>query len=299
MDTVAPDVAIESLRLLVAVADLGSISAAARAAQISQPSASARMRHLERSLRLDLLDRRTRGAELTDAGRAVTEWARAVVSAMDALRTGAEALHTEHPVRVSASQTIAEFLVPAWLAQLRTRTDEPVHLRVANSTGVIAAVRDHSADLGFVEGPTVPRDLVARTVRRDRLALVVAPSHRLARRRAPVGATELADMELVTREEGAGTRDVLDRALAHAGFPGAHPAALSLDSNAAVKVMVQAGGPPAVLSELAVAAELRDGRLVEVATVGLDLHRLLRAVRRRDAAPRDVISTLLAVASGR
>ena len=56
---------VESLRLLVAVADLGSISAAARACSISQPSASSRLRHLERQLRLDLLDRRTRGAELT------------------------------------------------------------------------------------------------------------------------------------------------------------------------------------------------------------------------------------------
>ncbi|MDF0529282.1 LysR family transcriptional regulator [Tsukamurella sp. 8F] len=292
------DVSIESLRLLVCVADLGSISAAARAIGIAQPSASARLRHLERTLRLDLLDRRTRGAELTDAGRAVTEWARAVTSAMDALETGAAALQGSHPVRVAASQTIAEYLVPAWLAQLRRETDEPVHLRVANSAGVVAAVRDHSADLGFVEGPTAPRDLVSRTIRTDRLALVVAPGHRLARRRSPVTAAELARLELVTREEGAGTRDVLDAALARAGET-RNAAATSLDSNAAVKVMVTSGTHPAVLSELAVAADLRDGRLVEVSTEGIDLTRRLRAVRRRDAAPRNVVSTLLEVASGR
>ncbi|TWS24806.1 LysR family transcriptional regulator [Tsukamurella sputi] len=291
---------VESLRLLVAVADLGSISAAARACGISQPSASSRLRHLERQLRLDLLDRRTRGAELTSEGAAVTEWARSVVGAMAALQTGAEALRFDHTVRIACSQTIAEYLMPAWLARLREHTDEPVHLTVGNSAAVIADVRAHVADLGFIEGPTVPDDLASRTVRTDRMLLVAAPGDRLTRRRddRPVTAAELAGLPLVTREPGAGTRDALEAALRRAGVAGA-PDSVALGTNAAVKIMVAAGGRAAVLSELAVAAELRDGRLVEIPTVGIDLHRRLRAVRRKDAAPREVVETLLAVASGR
>ncbi|GAB3126969.1 LysR family transcriptional regulator [Tsukamurella serpentis] len=290
----------ESLRLLVAVADLGSISAAARACSISQPSASARLRHLERQLRLELLDRRTRGAELTTEGAAVTEWARAVVSAMSALQTGAEALRFDHTVRIACSQTIAEYLMPAWLARLREHADEPVHLTVGNSAAVIADVRGHVADLGFIEGPTVPGDLASRTVRTDRMVLVAAPGDRLTRRRAdrPVTPAELAELPLVTREPGAGTREALEAALRRAGFE-PNPQSVALGTNAAVKIMVAAGGRAAVLSELAVAAELREGRLVEVPTEGIDLRRRLRAVRRDDAAPREVVDTLLAVASGR
>ncbi|GAA1084917.1 LysR family transcriptional regulator [Tsukamurella spumae] len=291
---------VESLRLLVAVADLGSISAAARECGITQPSASSRLRHLERQLRLDLLDRRTRGAELTPEGAAVTEWARTVVTAMSALQTGAEALRFDHTVRIACSQTIAEYLMPAWLARLREHTDEPVHLTVGNSAAVIADVRAHVADLGFIEGPTVPDDLAARTVRTDRLVLVTAPGEVLTRRRddRPVTAAELAELLLVTRESGAGTRDALDVALRRVGLA-PNPRSVALGTNAAVKIMVAAGGRAAVLSELAVAAELRDGRLVEVPTVGVDLHRRLRAVRRKGAAPREVVQTLLAVASGR
>ncbi|BDH57420.1 LysR substrate-binding domain-containing protein [Tsukamurella sp. PLM1] len=258
------------------------------------------MRHLERQLRLDLLDRRTRGAELTPEGAAVTEWARTVVNAMSALQTGADALRSDHTVRIACSQTIAEYLMPAWLARLRDHTDEPVHLSVGNTAAVFAEVRGHVADLGFVEGPTVPSDLAARTVRTDRMLLVVAPGHRLTRRREdrPVTAEELAALPLVTREPGAGTRDAFEGALARAGLrPPADSVALG--TNAAVKIMVAAGDRAAVLSELAVAAELHDGRLVEVPTDGIDLHRRLRAVRRKDAAPRDVVETLLAVASGR
>lgn len=292
--------AVESLRLLVAVADLGSISAAARACEISQPSASSRLRHLERQLRLDLLDRRTRGAELTPEGAAVTEWARTVVAAMSALQTGAEALRSDHTVRIACSQTIAEYLMPAWLARLREHTDEPVHLTVGNTAAVFAEVRGHVADLGFVEGPTVPNDLAARTLRTDRLVLVVAPGHPLNRRRAdrPVTARELTELSLVTREPGAGTREALEAALAREGLA-PNPNAVALGTNAAVKIMVGVGDHAAVLSELAVAAELSDGRLVEIPTTGIDLHRELRAVRRKDAAPREVVSTLLAVSSGR
>src|SRR5699024_12689347 len=77
--TMSADVTLEGLRLLVSVAEHGSISAAAREAQISQPSASARMKDLERRLGLELLDRRTRGAELSADGRAVIDLDRTVV----------------------------------------------------------------------------------------------------------------------------------------------------------------------------------------------------------------------------
>jgi molybdate transport repressor ModE-like protein len=290
--------AVDALRLLIAVTDTGSISAAARTQRISQPSASARLRNLERRLGLELLDRRTRGAELTAEGAAVTEWARTVVAAMDSLLTGAAALRADRTARVACSQTIAEYLMPAWLARVREHTDDPIHLTVSNSAAVAAAVLGHDADLGFVEGPTVPAGLTTRDLRSDRLALVVAPGHPLTRRRRPLEPVELAELELIVREPGAGTRDTFEHALATVGLA-PHAEVVSLGSNAAVKVMVAAGAHAAVLSELAVAAELREGRLVEVAVTGIDLHRRLRAVWRAAAVPRAALSTLLAVSSGR
>ena len=274
----ASDVTLNELRLLVAVAEHGSISAAARLLLISQPSASARMKELERHLGLELLDRRTRGAELTADGRAVTDWARAVVDAADVLLTGAQALATSRDAQltIAASQTVGEYLTPAWLADYRrTQPDRPVRLQVMNSRDVIAALRAREVDLGFIETPRVPADLARRKVGQDRLTLVVAPGHPLARRRS-VGREELAELSLASREDGSGTREALSRSLGRAVEP-----ALELDSNAAVKVEVASGGYPAVLSELAVAAELRDRRLVEVELEDVDLRRRLHAVWRK------------------
>ncbi|WP_159621329.1 LysR family transcriptional regulator [Ruania rhizosphaerae] len=278
---VARDVTLDMLRLLVAVADRGSISAAARAAGVSQPSASARIKDLERRLGLELVERRSRGAELTPDGRAVTDWARAVVEAADVLVTGARALASQHDAQlvVAASQTVGEYLMPAWLAAYRRRSEgRPVRLRVMNSADVIAALRSREIDLGFIESPTVPSDLARRRVGTDRLALVVGPEHPLARRRRPLTRDQLVGMALASREDGSGTRDALTRALGEPVQP-----VLELDSNAAVKVEVASGGYPAVLSALAVGAELSDGRLVEIDVPEVDLRRHLHAVWRRGA----------------
>jgi len=282
MPTRRPALDLEALRMLALVADLGSISAAARAEQISQPSASKRIQVLERQLGIALLDRRTRGATLTDQGRMVTGWCRSVVEATDALITGSQALaaRAAEQLSIGASQTIAEYLAPTWLGEFHRRQGEPpVQLRVANSQEVIAALRAREIELGFVETPQVPSDLHRRRVASDRLVLVVAPDHPLARRRHPIGRDELAQTPLASREDGSGTRDTLRLAI---GRPMVAPA-VELDSNAAVKVLVTSGRFPAVLSELAVANELRDGRLVEVPLAEVDLSRSLDAVWRRGA----------------
>jgi DNA-binding transcriptional LysR family regulator len=177
--------------------------------------------------------------------------------------------------------TVAEYLMPGWLmAFRRARPDVAVSLRVSNSEAVGDLVRSEDVDVGFIESPAVPTQLMSRRVAADRLAVVVARGHRWARRRAPVTAAELAATPLVVREPGSGTRIALERALHDYETA---PPLLELSSNAAVKVAVETGAAPAVLSDLAVAAEVRDGRLREIPVSGLRLTRPLRAVwpRRR------------------
>jgi len=273
------DLDLEALRVLVHIADLGSISAAARAEQISQPAASKRIKVLESRLRLELLDRRSRGAVLTAHGRMVTEWSRTVIDAAEALLTGASALseQTSGKVSIGASRTVAEYLVPRWLAEFRMRAPgTPVQLQVGSSATIVAALRAREIDLGFIESPHVPADLRSRPVAKDRLVLVVAPEHRLANHRTPLTASELAKLPLATRESGSGTRETLELAVDE---PMVAPM-LELDTNAAVKIAVAAGELGAVLSELVVGQELRDGRLIEVPLAEIDLTRHWHAIWR-------------------
>lgn len=271
---------LESLRLLVLIGERGSLGKAAAELGIAQPSASKRLSTLERRLGLTLVDRTRRGSALTPAGRVVWGWAQRVLEELDGLLTGAEALRSERDakLRVGASMTIAEHLVPMWIGELRRSEPELyVGLQVTNSERVGELVRDGAIDVGFVESPTAPAGLSTRRVAADRLLVVVAPAHPWARIRRSLSTAELVTVPLVVRERGSGTRETLERALRRAGAGEVMPL-VELGSAAAVRGAVIAGTGPAVMSELAVAADLAEGRLIEVAVAGLDLRRMLRAV---------------------
>jgi DNA-binding transcriptional LysR family regulator len=271
---------LESLRLLVLVAELESLGRAAGRLGISQPSASRRLTTLERGLGLVLVDRTRRGSRLTLAGRVVAGHARRVLDELDDLLAGAGRLRDrrEAELRVAASLTIAEYLLPAWIGELRARRPELyIGLRVTNSAHVPELVESGEADVGFIEGPHLARVMSTRQVAEDRLVVVADPGHPWARRREPLTARELSRTPLVLRESGSGTRQTLDRALHLAGCSRAR-ALVELGSTTAVRGTVVAGTGPAVLSELAVRRDLDDGLLVAVEVTGVDLTRELRAV---------------------
>lgn len=276
-----PDLA--SLDLFLSVLRLGSVSRAATAHGMTQPSASQRIRQLERQAGVALLDRSPNGSTPTEAGTLLADWADVVVAAAAKLAAGLEALGApaEGRLWVAASLTIAEYLLPGWLGALqRAEPAARVELQVANSAAVIERVSDGRAELGFIESPGPTAGLSSRQIGEDELVVVVAADHPWARRRGRVvPAAKLAATPLVVRERGSGTRDALAEAFAAAGLVGSEPV-LQLGSTTAVKEAAAAGAGPAVMSRLAVAGEVATGHLVAIQVDGMNLHRRLRAVWR-------------------
>lgn len=268
-----------SLDLFVSVVELGSVSRAAEAHGVAQPSASSRLKHLERQLGMRLLDRGPGGSQPTDAGVVVAGWAETILRAAHELQAGLSAFVAEQSgrLRIAASFTIAEYLLPQWLDRFaQEHPRDSVALEVANSTVVLDRVHRGGADLGFIETPSTVTDLDQVVVGRDRLVTVVAPGHPWAHRRVvPVEA--LAATPLVTREAGSGTREALEAALRTLDL-GAPTAILELGSTSAVRAAVLRGNAPTVISRLAVAAELDAGTLVEIEVERLTIERELRAV---------------------
>ncbi|HEU5007390.1 MAG TPA: LysR family transcriptional regulator [Jatrophihabitantaceae bacterium] len=289
-----------TLDLLLSVADLGSVGKAAAAHGISQPSASARLARLERRLGVPVLRRSTRGSTLTPAGEAVVTWARGVVDAARTLTDGVLTLRADRNarLRVAASLTVAEYLLPQWLLALRRHNPGlDVAASVANSRDVCAAVRDGRADVGFVEAPDVPIGLSARQVGTDRLAIVVAADYPLARRRGRLHTRDLPGLPLLLREPGSGTRDTFLDALAAAlGERPPLPHATELGSTATILATARAGGGVAVLSARAASADVASGALTELEVPGLLMRRPLHAVwlGRR---PSDLAAQLIELAS--
>lgn len=277
-----------SLELLLAIGSRGSLSAAGRDAGLTQQAVSARLASLEAQTGVQLVVRTTRGSQLTASGAVAAQWADRLLQVAHEVDAGLAALRegSRSRVRVSASLTIAEQILPGWLVSLqaaaRRRGEIPVEvvLTAANSNHVLDQVRAGEADLGFIEGPVAPRGLRSRVVAHDELVLVVRPGDRWARRGSSITARELNDTPLVTREQGSGTRDYLELALRNLLGPGAAEAApaLEMSTSAAVRAAVLAGAAPAVLSRLAVSDDITMGRLRVVEVENLNLRRDLRAV---------------------
>jgi DNA-binding transcriptional LysR family regulator len=300
-----PDLA--ALEVLACVDQAGSLRGASAVIGVTQQAVSLRVRGIERQVGVPLLVRSTHGSVLTPAGRLLTQWGSKVLAAAAELDAGIATLRTDRQgqLRLAASLTVAEHLMPGWLLMLRHQQEgareqvTDIRLEATNSERVERLVADASVDLGFVEGPRPPRGLRSRVVGRDQLLVVVPPGHPWARRRRAIAVAELAATPLVSRERGSGTRRAFDLALREALGPGevAVEPALELSSATAIRASAVAGLAPAVMSSLAVRDDLEVGRLVAVPVEGFDLHRRLRAVwRDGPSAPAGPARALVALA---
>ncbi|GAA1317786.1 MAG: LysR family transcriptional regulator [Brachybacterium tyrofermentans] len=272
---------LQALALFVAVVDEGGLGAGARSLGMYQPNASRMIGQLEAQAGMPLLDRNPRGSRPTSAGLLYAAHARELLEAADDFAAWLRHSRDDDTLdlQVGASMTIAEHLMPAWLTDLRrTSSRVRVDLRVLNSTQVLEQIRGGQLQLGFIETPHVPRWVHARTLREDELVLVVSPDHPWAahaERAEPMALEELAATPLVVREGGSGTRDAFEELVPAAAST---PPVQELSSNAAVRVAVSSGAGPAVLSMLAVRAQLETGQLCRVPVAGARLRRPLTAV---------------------
>ncbi|GAB3285594.1 LysR family transcriptional regulator [Sinomonas notoginsengisoli] len=262
-------------RFLAALASEGSIGAAARSTGMAQPNASRLLEQMERSAGFPLARRTPRGTRLTDRGRVVAGLAAEVVEAAESVARSVGALEGGRgSLHLCASLTVAEHLMPGWLAAAQQRlASVTTTLDVGNSDEVFDRLRSGAADLGFVEGPTVQTGFRYLEVGRDELVVIVRPDHPWAHDGA-ISPDAVASAGLVVREPRSGTRQTADLALAPFGAG----ARFEVGSNAALVASVAAGLGPGVVSRLAVQAALRASRVVEVPTPQLRLGRVLRAV---------------------
>jgi len=291
MSAISDPVASGELAAFLAAYEAGTVQGAADALTLTQSAVTKRIQSLERRLGAALFERGRLGVTPTELGRTIYPPAKEALAQLTTVALAAEAARAgDHgDLRLSASLTIGEFLLPAWLSAFRAQ-EPTVHpqLEVVGSAAVLAAVKDRRAAIGFIEGGATPDGLQSLVVARDALVVAVAPDHPWARRtRVPLEAlTTGAGGAYLTRERDSGTRAVATAALAAHGVE--LTPALEVASIQGLKRMITAGGF-SLLSRLAIADEVRAGTLVACELASVDLSRELRAVRlaRRGAAGGD------------
>lgn len=262
------DLDLASAHLYLSVVDLGSISKAAARHGLSQPSASQRVRKLERQLGLTLLDRSASGSALTPDGREVARWCRDLVAAASSMTEESRSLRDQRRLHttVVATASTARHLLPRISARLVSSSPTlAVDLRIAPTLEACGLVRDGSVDIGLVDGPAAPLSLSCDVIASSPLCVVVGADHAWATRRRPVSAADLAEASMVLRERGSGTRDVIEDALARCGHPLRALAAAEATSTEAVITSVVLGAGVGVVAPADAQRDLDAGRIVLVA----------------------------------
>lgn len=250
---------LDQLRIFVGVAEREHMTRGAEALHVTQSAASAAIAALEAQHGVALFHRVGRGIELTDAGRAFLDEARAVLGRA----AGAELALSEFAqlqrgtLRLVASQTIVNYWLPRHLAAFRMRYPRiVVELAIANTEQALHSVTDGTAELGFAEGDIEDAAISRWPVAHDQLVLVGT---------APVAKIDhewLRNARWIMREPGSGTRSRFEEALRRCGFePQDLDIALTLPSNESVRTAVEAGAGVAVLSALVVTRALSTGVL--------------------------------------
>jgi len=260
------------LATFLAVVTEGRISAAARAVHLSQPAVTARVRKLEEAVGTALLVRSVRGVEPTPAGRKLAERARQVQRLLEeALDEVGDEEHALGDLVLAASTTIAAHVLPAVLARFRARhPDVPIELEIGNTKEVVEAVRSGARPLGLVEGTA--RAVGVRLVPwlDDELVPVVGVDAPFVVRKD----ADLANVPILWRESGSGTRAVVAEALKRAGLRRG-PARLDpvLGTSSAIANAAAAGLGVAFLSRWALAPLLAAGRLRTLPGLALSIRR--------------------------
>jgi LysR family transcriptional regulator, low CO2-responsive transcriptional regulator len=276
------------LRALVAVAETGSVRAAAGRLIVTESAVSAAMAALTREVGVPLVEREGRGLRLTTAGEAFAGYARTILGLHEeALAAARGNLDPERGrVRVAAVTTAGEHVLPASLAAfLASHPGVDLRLEVGTSEHVWALLDAHEADLVIAGRP--PPGLTGSVVRAMRAnALIVVGAAGVAEE------FELTTATWLMREAGSGTRATCETLLA--GLQ-ADPPSLILGSNGAVIAGAVAGLGVTLVSRDAVARQLTAGDLVQLPIPGTPLRRPWHAVthRRTPAATTMLVDHLL------
>jgi DNA-binding transcriptional LysR family regulator len=259
------------LRALVTVADAGSVREAARRLTVTESAVSAALSALAREVRVPLVERDGRGLRLTASGQAYSGYARAILGLHE---EGLAAVRGDRDpergrVRVAATATAGEYLLPAMLASfLAHHPAVDLRLQVGSSQRLWELFAAHEADL-VIGGrpPGHASDAVIRATRPNMLVVVAAPG--LA------ASFDLGRTRWLQREAGSGTRATGEALLA--GLD-ADPPRLTLGSGGAVVACAAAGLGATLVSRDAVSRQVKAGELAEVAVPGTPLRRPWHAV---------------------
>lgn len=277
-------ITLRQLEVFTEVLKSGSTTQASVSLALSQSAVSAALSELERQLNVSLFARVGKRLVINEYGRLLSPHALILLEKAQEIERLFS--HDNAALRIAASSTIGNYMLPAMIAGYRKDFPKiPFELNIGNSQDVVGMVADFRVDLGLIEGPCHIPELVTQPWLKDELVVFSSPEHPLVQQ--PLTLSALASAPWILRERGSGTREVLEhQLLAH--LPN-FQLAMELGNSEAIKHAVRHGIGISCLSRRVIEDLLASGGLVELTLPLPPLIRTLYLVHHRQK----LISTAL------
>lgn len=264
-------VTFRQLQIFLSLAEHGSVTAAARACHITQPTASMQLKELSDAVGLPLYEQVGKSLYLTAAGEELAETARAMSDEWARFEQSIEAMkgHTKGRLRVAVAST-AKYFIPRILGSFCAQYPEvDISLQVLNRDGVVARLRQNMDDLNILSIPPEDLELERHVFLSNPLVLIVPANHKLVRKKK-LNMHDLSEQSFILRESGSGTRLACDAFFRENGF--LPKVRLELGSNEAIKQAVASGLGVGIVSVHALGVHFEDEGLAVLSVKGMPIH---------------------------
>lgn len=263
---------LRQLKIFEAVARHLSFTKASEELHLTQPAVSMQIKQLEQATGVPLFELVGKRVYLTEAGQELQRYSRSITLLLAEAEQVFEEMKGLRRGRLNITvASTANYFVPRLWATFRKRhPDVSVSLDVTNREGLIRALAENQADLVIMGLPPEGLDLVAESFMPNPLVVIAPPSHPLAAAKQ-VPLQRLQGETFLVREQGSGTRSLMERVFAEKGLAPATP--IEMSSTEAIKQGVEAGLGLALLSLHTLEMELALKRLVVLHVEGFPVLR--------------------------
>ena len=275
---------LRQLQVFESVARHLNHSRAAAELFLSQPAVSMQIKQAGQTIGLPLFEQAGKKLFLTEAGRELLHYARSVLLLMQEMESVFDEMKgLEHGHLSISVVSTANYFMPQLLAKfIQAHPKIKVSLSVANRDAVIKQLAENIADLAIMGQPPEGTDMLAEPFMQNPLVVIASPLHSLARAKK-IQPRQLANETFLLREQGSGTRGVVERFFSSHKL--ALPVHMAMDTNEAIKQSVQAGIGIGIISRHGIELELETKRLVVLDVEHFPIVRHWHIVHRKDKRP--------------
>ncbi len=287
-----------SLKLFYTVAQLKSFTKAAQVLNLTQPAVTFQIKNLEDELKTRLFDRDANKITLTHTGKILLNHAEKILLEYEKAKEEISKISGKlcGDIRIGIASVLGKYFLPKLIGYFKQEyRDVEIIMLVGNSGKLIQDLRQHTVDLIIVSEPVSVQHFVVRPFVEDELVVIVNPQHKWAKR----GAIELKDLlkeNIIIREDGSGTREVLKNFLSSKNISfKSLKAIMTMGGSEALKSAVESGIGYGIVSNMAIRSEIKLGLLKQIKIRGEILKRSFLVVYSKKQYNKHLISSFLDV----